>query len=475
MLVVTETLRVQGMRCASCEDTVERALRHLRGVRAAKADYGSETVVVTYDTFRCNQFQISQALELKGYECAVAPPPRPFRDGIRKFLRIVIGLAGILAIFYVGSQIPQAEALPGLGQQASLGLLFLAGLLTSFHCVGMCGGFIAGYTAHCAIGGSPARCLAHLAYGLGKTLSYATIGAAFGFAGSMVSITPQMKGTAAIAAGIFLLGFGLNMLHLLPHLRLFRLPMPRRLSRFVHAESRRRQSPFVIGLLNGLMIACGPLQAMYVMAAGTGSAWEGAKILLAFGIGTLPLLLGFGFLTSLISHQASGKILRASGLIVLVLGLIMLNRGLILTGSGYDFDSLAGQVNRQLVALRERPAALPGQEANGRQTLRTVVTREGFEPSTFTLRQGVPVRWIIDAKELTECNRAIVVPKLGLQIDLHPGEQTVEFTPTGTGTILWSCWMGMMRGEFQVLADDTQPPPANPAPDAEFVGPLPWR
>ncbi|MFM8332992.1 MAG: heavy-metal-associated domain-containing protein, partial [Candidatus Methylumidiphilus sp.] len=67
MRLITETLRVEGMRCGSCENTVERALRQLRGVRRAKADYGAETVVVTYDAKRCNTFQIFKALELKGY------------------------------------------------------------------------------------------------------------------------------------------------------------------------------------------------------------------------------------------------------------------------------------------------------------------------------------------------------------------------------------------------------------------------
>jgi sulfite exporter TauE/SafE/copper chaperone CopZ len=469
MPVVTETLRVQGMRCTSCEDIVERTLRHLRGVREAKANYGSESVVVTYDSIRCNLFQISKALELKGYECKLAPKPRPFRDGLRKLFRILIGFAGILALFYVGNHLPQTESVLNINQQASISLLFLVGLLTSFHCVGMCGGFIAGYTAHCALGESKrSHGFAHITYGLGKTLSYATIGAAFGYAGSLFSITPTMKGTAAIAAGVFLLGFGLNMLHWLPHLRFFHLPMPRRLSRFVHAESRKRQSPFVIGLLNGLMIACGPLQAMYVMAAGTGSAWEGAKILLVFGTGTLPLLLGFGFLTSLISHQASGKIIRASGLIVLTLGLIMVNRGLILTGSGYDFTSLTERAEQKTSIVPDHQPIL-AEQVGGQQILRTEVNKEGFEPSTFLLRRGVPVRWIIKVKELTECNSSIVIPSLNLQISLHSGEQTVEFTPTTTGTILWSCWMGMLRGEFQV--EDEAPVIL----DTDFIGPLPLR
>ena len=461
---VTETLRVQGMRCASCEDTVERTVRRLRGVRKAKADYGAETLLVSYDPSRCDLSRIAQALESKGYGCARLPKPRPFRDGLRRVLRIALGLAGILAIFYLGSRLPPAESLPGLGQQASLGLLFLAGLLTSFHCVGMCGGFIIGYAARDTLSGRHSPGLAHFAYGLGKTLSYTLLGAAFGWAGSLVSITPPMKGAAAIAAGVFLLGFGLNVTHLLAHLRLFRLPMPRGLSRFVHAEFRKHHSPFTVGLLNGLMIACGPLQAMYVMAAGTGSPWEGAKILLAFGAGTLPLLLGFGFLASLVSREAGDRIVKASGLIVLTLGLVMLNRGLILTGSGYDFDSLASR-------WRQEPAAALPREAGKLQTIRTTVTREGFEPSSFVLRKGVPVRWIIDAQKLTDCNRAIVVPKLGLEIHLHAGEQTVEFTPGEAGTILWSCWMGMLRGEFQIIDDKAPPKPETEAAPAELSGP----
>jgi hypothetical protein len=189
--------------------------------------------------------------------------------------------------------------------------------------------------------------------------------------------------------------------------------------------------------------------------------------LFAFGIGTLPLLLSFGFLTSLISRQASGRILRASGLIVLGLGLIMLNRGLILTGSGYDAESLAQRAKWQTLIVQEHQTA-PAKTA-GLQILRTEVTEEGFEPANFSLRKGIPVRWIINAKELTECNRTILIPKLGLQIDLHPGEQTIEFTPPQTGAILWSCWMGMQRGEFQVEDDETSK--LSPETPPDFIGP----
>ena len=68
--------------------------------------------------------------------------------------------------------------------------------------------------------------------------------------------------------------------------------------------------PMMTGLLNGLFIACGPLQALYLYAAGTGSVIQGGFALMAFGLGTLPVMLGFGGVTNVISSKATRKITR---------------------------------------------------------------------------------------------------------------------------------------------------------------------
>lgn len=128
MGIITETLRVTGMHCGTFENTVERTLKRLRGVRKAKADYGSEFVLVTYDEKGCNLYQISEALKIKGYKCSMLPKPQPWKDGLRKFFRALVGLLGIIAIFYAGSKLPSVEALPGLGQKTSVGLLIFGGL-----------------------------------------------------------------------------------------------------------------------------------------------------------------------------------------------------------------------------------------------------------------------------------------------------------------------------------------------------------
>jgi plastocyanin domain-containing protein len=69
----------------------------------------------------------------------------------------------------------------------------------------------------------------------------------------------------------------------------------------------------------------------------------------------------------------------------------------------------------------------------------------------------VPVKWVIDGQEVTECNRRLVVPALGLSVDIRPGENLVEFTPETVGIIPWSCWMGMLQGRFVVEGSNPIP------------------
>lgn len=346
--------------------------------------------------------------------------------------------------------------MPKISKDISYALLMLIGFLSSFHCVGMCGPLILGYTAkHASV--NRTSYTTHLFYGLGKTISYTVFGAVFGAFGAIVAFTPYTQGAVGMAAGVFLILFGLHMLEVFPSLSHFQLKTPAFVMRFISMEYRKHSNPFVTGLLNGLMIICGPLQAMYVMAAGTGSGSEGARVLFFFGIGTLPLLLGFGFLTSMLSNTLTPKLLKASGVIVMALGAIMLNRGLTVTGTGVDFNSVLARISQQLSPAKAQESACAST-----QTINMDVSKTGFSPNEFTLRKGIPVKWAINAKELTACNKVIIVPQYGLEIHLQPGVQMIEFTPAEVGVVSWSCWMGMIPGTFTVVEDTAcangQPP-----------------
>ena len=243
------------------------------------------------------------------------------------------------------------------------------------------------------------------------------------------------------------------MLNIFSALRKFNIKIPFFVNRLVGEKSRiHKNSPLIIGLLNGLMIACGTLQAIYILAAGTGSVIEGAKMLFVFALGTLPVMLGFGYLASVISKKATHRILKISGIIIIILGLIMLNRGLALTGTGYDFNSLTNNIPAISGNSENSISGLPVMK-NGYQEIKMEVNSRGWKPDKFVLKKGVPVKWIIDGKEINGCNKAIQFPKYGLNFEIKKGEQIIEFTPTETGTVSWSCWMGMIRGVFIVKED----------------------
>ncbi|MGE0195536.1 MAG: sulfite exporter TauE/SafE family protein [Methylocystis sp.] len=442
------TFHARGMHCHGCEHVIEAAIKKLAGVRSVSASYPTETVVVDYDGDATNFAAIRDSVEQNGYRVVLTEEAQRRRSPIVRLAIIVAALAALAALIHFDTRWISAEGEPDIAQHMSLGLLFLLGLLTGFHCVGMCGGFVVSYVTADARAGRSSW-LSHLAFGFGKTLSYTTIGAVFGWLGAFVAFTPTLRGIAGVAAGGFLIIFGLNMLGLFAPLRRFRLGLPRPLQNWVSREASGRHRPFVIGLLNGLMIACGPLQAMYVMAAGTGSPIEGAKTLFVFGLGTLPVMLAFGALTTVLSGAVTHRLLTASGVIVVALGAVMINRGLILTGTGADLASL---MRRWRPAPIELPQALQDAPAAPKtQTIEMEANGDGFTPSRFTLLRGVPVKWVINATEVTTCNHRIVVPSLHLEFDIKPGLQTIDFTPEKTGVIPWSCWMGMLHGEFAVV------------------------
>src|SRR3989339_831097 len=402
------------MHCNSCASKIEDALKDK--VNSITVNFAKGQAEIDFESDKISENKIEEIIKDLGYE---------INTTVKKSNTIYwhIGLLSIitLAVLFIffknlGLTIPEINF--NELENVSLLLLFFAGLLTGFHCIAMCGGFMVSYTAKNAINGHKSF-LQHLIYGTSKTISYTIIGAFFGLIGSIFFFTPQLRGTIAIFAGIFMIAYSLSMFGI-SFFKKFQFN-PKFLTKIATKKySGHYIAPMTTGLLNGLFIACGPLQALYIYAAGTGSMIQGGLSLMAFGLGTMPVMLG----------------------------LIMLNRGFSLIGSGYDVKSLLADNN-------------PGQTNNividseGYQVIEMTVDGSGWTPDTFVLQKGIPVRWVIDGQEITNCNNAIQVPKLNLNFPIQKGKQTIEFTPTEVGVIPWSCWMGMIPGTFIVTDDGT--------------------
>jgi len=107
------------------------------------------------------------------------------------------------------------------------------------------------------------------------------------------------------------------------------------------------------------------------------------------------------------------------------------------------------------------------------QIVSTEMKGNRYEP--ITVQAGILVRWTVnaDADELNGCNNPVTIPKYGIQKQLSPGENTIEFTPEEPGNVVYTCWMGMIRGTIRVVEDlgnvDSGDIPVEPA-EAPFSG-----
>ena len=436
-----------GMQCVDCENVLEDALQPLPGISKVKADFTTESLTIEFDSDIIKQETISAAIIKAGYSSKQFEQKKTGGFFKRLFL-ILLALAGIILLFQLENVVGRGYFPSDLGNNLNYSLLFLVGFFTSFHCIGMCGAFVVSYTAYGAKTGRSSY-LNHLVYGLGKTVSYSSIGALFGLLGGVITFTLGLRSLVAGLAGGFLILYGLSMLDTFSGLRRFHIRLPKLIAHSVIEKRRKLSSPLAIGLLNGLMIACGPLQAMYILAAGTGDPWQGAKMLCFFALGTLPIMFAFGYMTSLITANATRNLLKISAFIILAMGAVMLNRSMLILGKGLDINSvtsrLAQSVQGRFTTWQHTiDGFAPVQE--GYQLIYMEADASKYVPDNFSLRKGVPVKWIINVQEISSCNKQIVVPSMKMTIDLHPGLQLIEFTPAESGTISLSCSMGMIPG-----------------------------
>jgi hypothetical protein len=215
------------------------------------------------------------------------------------------------------------------------------------------------------------------------------------------------------------------------------------------AESGRTSlvTPVAFGLLTGLM-PCAPLMAAQLNAAASGSARDGALAMLAFGLGTAPLMLAFGTASSLVPARVKERVMVVLALVVLVFGVTYLNRGAMLLGSPVTLqaarDALLGP--DEAVAAQSYTVA-----ADGVVELPLAIENTAFVPALVQVPADRPVRLIVDRRESNPCSDQLAVPQLGVIAELAPNGTTIVDLPAASaGSYTLTCGMGMMSGTLRV-------------------------
>lgn len=246
-------------------------------------------------------------------------------------------------------------------------LILSLGFLGSFgHCVGMCGPLTVAFSL--SQQQSTTKFWRQLSFhgllNLGRIISYTLVGAVIGALGSALLAGGQLAGIGSslrqgvtILTGLMLIWFGLvqiqpNFLPRLPILHpLTQGSWHHRLSGAMDKLSRQTHwwTPLLLGSVWGL-IPCGFLYAAQIKAAQTGNLWLGAATMLAFGLGTMPMMLGVGVSASRLSADKRSQLFRLGGWVTLTIGILTLLR----TDAMVDYTG-HGALILLMLALIARP------------------------------------------------------------------------------------------------------------------------
>lgn len=443
-------LKVNGMSCSACEAKIVRALEAQPGVVQASADYvtGSLTVELKPNS----DLSVVPIMEELGYDIVqcedISSSAMPRKTWPNK--SILIQLGGLLALVLLVLVVSPAINfdLGALNSTAGYGTLFVVGLFTSVHCIGMCGGInMSQCISYNKATGSTSVVKPSLLYNLGRLLSYTMVGGLAGALGSAFNISVHFKGMISLLAGLFMVIMGLNLLGLMGGLRKLIPKMPS----LSFNQSPNAYGPLFVGILNGFM-PCGPLQAAQLYALSTGSATAGALSMFYFGLGTFPVMFTFGSISTMLGNKFTSKLLKISGVFVIMLGVMAMDRGLGLVNISAVVPGGQKPQSAQ-VSVKIPQGSVIATIKNGYQEVYVSVAPRGY--AAIVVQKDIPVRMIFVVKpgNLNGCNNAIIIPSLNIQQPLIVGETLVEFIPTTLGEVKYACWMNMIRSTITVVAD----------------------
>ena len=430
------------MHCRSCELLLEDSIGKIQGVSHVKANQKRGTVTIIHGDDVPSDREVNKAIEAAGYHVGQTGPLPWITESMGDW-RMIVFAAAILVVLYFVLRGTGLWNLAVGDQNVTASFAIILGLVAGIStCMAIVGGLILGISARHAERHPEAtswqKFRPHLFFNLGRIVGYAVLGGLLGAIGNAIAPSGAVLALLTVAIGFVMILLGVKLTNLSPRLAAVSLTLPPSIARLVGANKHTKEYSHTTSMISGALtffLPCGFTQAMQLYAIGVGDAKTGAIILGAFALGTAPALLGIGGLSSIMKGTKAKLFYAVAGLAVLLFGFYNVRNGW------------------SLLPLDREPAGTVGAiEANAQvQVIEMTQGDSGYSPNRLTVKNGVPVRWKINSLSPYTCASSLSVPSLGIRGTLKPGLNLIEFTPTRTGTIAFSCSMGMYRGAINVV------------------------
>ena len=422
-------IKIDGITCDNCRNTIKKELLNINNIKDVKI---TKNIAKVSYLKEINEIEIIEVINKLGYFTKKDYISKNIKDinSNMKLKEFVIILFSIMLVIFLINKIFGYDifnVIPTISDNITYGMLFVTGLLTSIHCISMCGAInlMATYNRENKI-----NLKRPILYNLGRLTSYTFLGGVVGLIGSIISISEVVNGLIIIIASIIMILMSLSMLNVIK----FKLP------RLIKFKIKTRNS-FIVGLLNGFM-PCGPLQAMQVYALSTGSFIKGALSMFLFCLGTIPLMLGVGIIFNVVKGRKRIILNKIASVLILLLSVGMLFRGI--STMGINFSSLFNDYENYTAATIYKDY----------QEVKIDLSYGNYDD--VVVQKGKKVRLIINVQEkyLTGCNNVVYINEFNIKKELKVGENIIEFTPSEVGNYSMNCWMNMITNNIKVIDDE---------------------
>ncbi len=438
--------KIVGMTCVSCETIISDELNGIENIEEVVVCHKKQIAEIQFSGNSLNMGKIMHKLKKLGYavsetsDSKVQPKKKATKAQWYWSLFVVFCLYWVYRYFkWIGILSFLEIETVNIGYGAAILVGIVASLST---CLAVVGAVVISFGAKYQSKGSKfeRNTKPHLLFHVGRIGAFFILGGLLATVGNFFELSISAMGWFTVFIAVVLAWMGLNILGVLPSITSTGFHMPKGVIKYWNKikKSEHAMAPVVLGAFT-FFLPCGFTQSMQLFAVASGSFFVGGMTLALFAFGTMPVLLGVGVMSTKSQNLDRIVLKKVIGFVILAFAWYTLSSGLaangIVLGGGEVRES-----NNSGIAVE-----------NGVQVIEMDVDYYGFTPNRFEIKKGVPVKWIINGKQITGCSNEVIVPKYGISKKLTPGQNIVEFTPTSAGTVSFSCWMGMIRGSFNVI------------------------
>lgn len=329
----TYTFHVSGMHCKACVLMTESELQDVPAIASAKTSLSKNSVEITGDFGEKSQTAIAEELSLilAKNEYSLSVEKKITSANWSEFtVAIPVALA-----FGVAFILLQKAGLVNVVNTSSVtyGTAFFIGIIASLStCMAVVGGLVLSMSATFAKEGNTVQ--PQVLFHVGRIVSFAILGGVIGTIGSAFTLNTSMTVTLNILIGIVMLIMGINLLDVFHWAKKLQPTMPKFIAKHAHGISKINHTltPLLVGIAT-FFLPCGFTQSMQLYALSTGSFITGSLTMLAFAVGTLPVLALVSFSSlSIKNHKKSGVFFKTAGLIVIMFAVFNLINSMVISG-----------------------------------------------------------------------------------------------------------------------------------------------